>query len=171
MSEEVGTISFAFAEGDGERPQVDKPYSQATARLIDDVRVPALPPPSFLTSRVISLPARHSFPHHQEVRSVIMNAYKRTEQLLREKQSQLEVCGGPLSHVRTFFDDEVVAMMMTMMRLTRACGVLVLHCQSVAKLLLTKEVLSADDMISLLGQRPYGLPRKVDPNPEFKVEL
>lgn len=103
MSEEVGTISFAFAEGDGERPQVDKPYSQATARLIDD-----------------------------EVRSVIMNAYKRTEQLLREKQSQLEM---------------------------------------VAKLLLTKEVLSADDMIALLGQRPSGLPRQVDSNPEFKVEL
>lgn len=57
MSEEVGTISFAFAEGDGERPQVDKPYSQATARLIDDVRVPALPPySSLLASRVISLP-------------------------------------------------------------------------------------------------------------------
>jgi ATP-dependent Zn protease len=98
MSEEVGTISFAFAEGDGERPQVDKPYSQATARLIDDVRAP--PPQHVLKSPHLhrSLPTRHSFTHHQEVRSVIMNAYKRTEQLLREKQSQLEVCGGlPLS--------------------------------------------------------------------------
>jgi ATP-dependent Zn protease len=43
MSEEVGTISFAFAESDGERLQVDKPYSQKTARLIDDVRVPDEP--------------------------------------------------------------------------------------------------------------------------------
>jgi ATP-dependent Zn protease len=61
-----------------------------------------------------------------------MSAYKRTQELLREKQTQLE---------------------------------------SVAKLLLTKEVLSADDMISLLGQRPYSIPRTPDPNPEVRVEV
>lgn len=38
MGESVGTVSFAFEESHGERLVVEKPYSQATARLIDDVR-------------------------------------------------------------------------------------------------------------------------------------
>jgi len=95
-----------------------------------------------------------------------MNAYKRTEQLLREKQSQLEVCAS-------FTRQEPMMTTTMMMRLTPACGLRACsaHHQMVAKLLLTKEVLSADDMIALLGQRPSGLPRQVDSNPEFKVEL
>lgn len=120
MSDVVGTVSFAFEEQQPDRIVIDKPYSQATARLIDDVRLRSPHP--------LSIERFMSFRPIQEVRKLILSAYKRTEALLMGKRDQLE---------------------------------------GVAKMLLTKEVLSADDMTTLLGQRPFPIPSTPNQDPSL----
>ncbi|KAJ3401821.1 AAA ATPase afg3 [Chytriomyces hyalinus] len=85
MNDKVGQINFG---GDDERgQQFTKPYSEETARMIDD-----------------------------EVRKLVAGAFDRTTQLLTDKKAEVEL---------------------------------------VAQRLLEKEVLSRDDMINLLGARPF----------------
>ncbi len=83
MSEKVGNVSF---EQQGEM-QFDKPYSEATAQLIDE-----------------------------EVRKITDTAFDRTFKLLSENKDKIEI---------------------------------------IAKRLLEREILSRDDMIELLGKRPF----------------
>lgn len=85
MSAKVGPLSFETASP-GEM-SFDKPYSEATAQLID-----------------------------QEVRDMVMNALNRTRELLIQKRDEIE---------------------------------------KVALRLLEREILSRDDMIELLGPRPF----------------
>ncbi|CAH1764545.1 4167_t:CDS:2 [Entrophospora sp. SA101] len=85
MNAIIGPLSFNNP-GDNE-PQFQKPYSEETARMIDE-----------------------------EVRKLVRTAYERTVQLLTEKKNDVE---------------------------------------KVAKLLLSKEVLNREDMINLLGKRPF----------------
>lgn len=85
MNERIGNLSFNMPQ-DGE-PAFDKPYSEATAQMIDE-----------------------------EARTIVANAYERTRSLLTDKAEAVE---------------------------------------AVAQLLLDKEVLNRDDMISLLGKRPF----------------
>ncbi|KAJ3106948.1 AAA ATPase afg3 [Phlyctochytrium planicorne] len=87
MNEKVGNLSY---QNDQQEQQFQKPYSDETAKLIDD-----------------------------EARALIAGAYDRTMKLLLEKKAEVEL---------------------------------------VAKTLLEKEVLSREDMIRLLGQRPWPEP-------------
>ncbi|KAJ3200886.1 hypothetical protein HDU67_001733 [Dinochytrium kinnereticum] len=87
MNEKVGNLSYADNQ---QEQQFQKPYSDETAKLIDD-----------------------------EARALIAQAYDRTVQLLKEKRAEVEL---------------------------------------VAKTLLEKEVLSREDMIRLLGARPWPEP-------------
>ncbi|KAJ3342945.1 AAA ATPase afg3 [Gonapodya sp. JEL0774] len=85
-----GMSSFgplSFGRSDDREGQMQKPYSEETARLIDE-----------------------------EVRKIIDGAFKRTQQLLLEKKGEVE---------------------------------------KVAMRLLEKEVLNRDDMVDLLGERPW----------------
>ncbi|KAJ3316668.1 AAA ATPase afg3 [Blyttiomyces sp. JEL0837] len=84
MNNRLGNISYGRPD---EKEQFQKPYSEETAKMIDE-----------------------------EVRSMIAQAYDRTVKLLTERKADVE---------------------------------------KVAKLLLEKEVLSRQDMIKLLGPRPY----------------
>lgn len=84
MNSTLGTVNYGESRGE---LVFEKPYSQATANLID-----------------------------HEVRSLVNGAYSRTEKLLMEKREALE---------------------------------------KVAQVLLTKEVLKREDMINLLGKRPF----------------
>ncbi|KAJ3111855.1 AAA ATPase afg3 [Phlyctochytrium bullatum] len=87
MNEKIGNVSFADNQ---EQQQFQKPYSDDTAKMIDD-----------------------------EARALIAAAYTRTTDLLKEKRDQVEL---------------------------------------IAKTLLEKEVLSREDMIRLLGPRPWPEP-------------
>lgn len=86
MSETVGNVSFPQSDGGF---TVEKPYSEKTARLIDE-----------------------------EVKKLVNMAYQRTEELLRSHKDQLI---------------------------------------AVANVLLDKEKLSAEDLIGILGERPYAM--------------
>jgi len=85
MNERVGLLSFPPPRED--QITVDKPYSQATAKMIDE-----------------------------EVRKLVNTAYTITMDLLRSKAAGLE---------------------------------------AVAQILLEKEVLSREDLVTILGKRPY----------------
>ena len=85
MSDKVGNLSFDL--GQPNEPVFEKPYSEATAQVIDS-----------------------------EVRTLVDNAYKRTLDLLRSKKDLVDV---------------------------------------VAKRLLDKETIGRDDMIEMLGARPF----------------
>ncbi|CAG8646342.1 10177_t:CDS:1, partial [Scutellospora calospora] len=85
MNSNVGPLSFH--NPNETEPQFQKPYSEETAKMIDE-----------------------------EVRKLVSLAYKRTMELLTEKKKDVE---------------------------------------KVAQLLLSKEVLNREDMISLLGKRPF----------------
>jgi cell division protease FtsH len=67
MSERVGTVSFNLSGEDGDQPRFDKPYSDATARAIDE-----------------------------EVRHLVDEARNRARTLLRRKRSQLDEMAGAL---------------------------------------------------------------------------
>lgn len=82
---DFGPVSYGRA--DDNRQQLQKPYSEETARQIDD-----------------------------QVRKIIDHAYERTLNLLTEKKAEVE---------------------------------------KVAKLLLEKEVIGREDMVALLGPRPF----------------
>ncbi|KAJ1886225.1 AFG3-like protein 2, partial [Kickxella alabastrina] len=85
MNKRVGQLNFTDSQ-QGEQ-QFHKPYSEATAEIID-----------------------------QEVRKMVTDAYNTTLALLKEKRAEVE---------------------------------------KVAQLLLEKEVLGREDMLKLLGQRPF----------------
>ncbi|GES94314.1 ATP-dependent metallopeptidase Hfl [Rhizophagus clarus] len=85
MNPNVGPLSFNNPNDN--EPQFQKPYSEETAKMIDE-----------------------------EVRKLVASAYERTVKLLTDKKNDVE---------------------------------------KVAQLLLSKEVLNRDDMISLLGKRPF----------------
>ncbi len=85
MDPDVGQVSFDLPSGDNQ--MFEKPYSEATAQLIDE-----------------------------KVRELIKKAYKETIDLVREKRKEVEL---------------------------------------IAERLLEKEVLQREDMIELLGKRPF----------------
>ncbi|ORY44209.1 ATP-dependent metallopeptidase Hfl [Rhizoclosmatium globosum] len=85
MNERVGSLSYGRPD---EQQQFTKPYSEETAKMIDE-----------------------------EVRTLVAFAYDRTVKLVTEKREQVEL---------------------------------------IAQRLLEKEVLSREDMIALLGERPFG---------------
>jgi cell division protease FtsH len=88
MSERMGYVSFNLSRQDENTPFASKPYSDDTARIIDE-----------------------------EVKEIINDVRQRARALLEEKRSKLE---------------------------------------EMAQALLEKEVLSAKDLLEILGTRPYG---------------
>merc|ERR1719453_2182022 len=103
MNSKVGTLSY---QDKGEQ-QFQKPYSEATAQLIDE-----------------------------EARSLVANAYQRTTDLINEKREQLNL---------------------------------------LAEKLLANEVLTHDDVLALLGPRPFQMTdtykEYVDTNHQWKSKL
>jgi len=97
MNPKVGQISFRS----GEEYNFTKPYSEATARIIDE-----------------------------EVNALIEGAYQRTKDLLNERRDELEV---------------------------------------IAQELLKKEVLFKEDLVRLIGERPFGTPSPVDLEAEVET--
>lgn len=87
FNERVGTLSFKMPGEEGAEQAMTKPYSEETAKMIDD-----------------------------EVRQMVKSAYDRTFELITKHRTNVE---------------------------------------AVAKRLLEKEVLDRDDMIELLGKRPF----------------
>ncbi|PIO71956.1 peptidase family M41 [Teladorsagia circumcincta] len=97
MSAKIGPLSFE-TPGPGEMA-FDKPYSEATAQMID-----------------------------QEVRDMVNSALTRTRELLLAKREDIEKDGRRICPYFYF---------------------------KVAQRLLEKEILSREDMVELLGKRPF----------------
>jgi cell division protease FtsH len=79
MNDKIGNISFYDPQADY---SFNKPYSDATARMIDD-----------------------------EVRKLIENAYMRTKELLREKMEQLKLLAGELLKKEVLYQADLVRML------------------------------------------------------------
>ncbi|VDM60957.1 unnamed protein product [Angiostrongylus costaricensis] len=110
MSPKVGPLSFETA-GPGEM-SFDKPYSEATAQIID-----------------------------QEVRDIVNNALSRTRELLLSKREEIEKV--PVEYLNR----GLIPNLFLLFELIRN--------GMIAQRLLEKEILSREDMVELLGKRPF----------------
>ncbi|HEX5555849.1 MAG TPA: ATP-dependent zinc metalloprotease FtsH [Chitinophagaceae bacterium] len=79
MNDKIGNISFYDPQNEN---AFNKPYSEATARMIDD-----------------------------EVRKLIENAYLRTKQLLRERLAELKILAGELLKKEVLYQADLVRML------------------------------------------------------------